>query len=354
MFKGKNILITGGTGSLGKVLLKRLISQKENGPNKIVIFSRDEAKQHFLRLEYLGEENATDEVIYNNFKNKVQFVIGDIRNPRSVSKVLKGIDIVFNTAALKQVPSCEYFPYEAVQTNIIGAENIVNAIIENDLPIETVVGISTDKAAKPVNVMGMTKAIQEKIFEAANLYAPQTRFIKVRYGNVLSSRGSVIPLFHGQIKKNAPITITTADMTRFLLSLEQAIDVIFAAFEHGKRGETFIPKIPSANIVNIAKALIGDRDIEIKITGIRPGEKVHEILISEEEAARVNEVKTENGDYYIIGPILPELSEGKYGCLEGEYSSGGSVMNLIETVELLKLNRLMTEDCRVENGELLV
>ena len=207
-----------------------------------------------------------------------------MRDFHSLAAVLRDADVVFNAAALKQVPTCEYFPYQAVSTNIGGPENIVRAIQEHHLPIETVVGISTDKACKPVNVMGMTKAIQERIFIQANMRCPQTRFICVRYGNVLASRGSVIPFFHEQIRNGGPVTITTSDMTRFLLSLDEAVDTIFAAFRRAGRGETYIPRVPSAKVTDIAAALIGDRPIQTIITGIRPGEKIHEILVSEEEA----------------------------------------------------------------------
>src|SRR5215203_816421 len=280
MLTGKRVLVTGGTGSLGKVLVRRLLSGEMGVPKQITVFSRDEAKQHSMRLAFQRLRIATDEVIYHNFERLLQFRIGDVRDPHSVTTALREADVVFNAAALKQVPSCEYFPYEAVQTNITGAENIIRAIRENGLKIDTVVGVSTDKACKPVNVMGMTKAIQERVFTSANLTCPYTRFVCVRYGNVLASRGSVIPLFHEQIRSGGPLTITTTDMTRFLLSLEEAVDTVFAAIRGGRRGETYIPRVPSARVVDVARALIGDRDIETVVTGIRPGEKVHEILIS--------------------------------------------------------------------------
>jgi UDP-glucose 4-epimerase len=235
MLSGKRIVVTGATGSLGKVLVRRLLSGELGRPSKIIVFSRDEAKQHSMRLAYQRRETATDEVIYHNFEELLQFQIGDVRDYHSVSAVLRNADVVFNAAALKQVPTCEYFPYEAVQTNIGGAENIVRVIRENQLPVETVVGVSTDKACKPVNVMGMTKAIQERIVIRANLDCPNTRFICVRYGNVLASRGSVIPLFHHQIRQGGPVTVTTTEMTRFLLSLEQAVDTIFAAVQYAQR-----------------------------------------------------------------------------------------------------------------------
>ena len=188
-FQNKRILITGGTGSLGKVLVRRLLSGELGTPRKVIVFSRDEAKQHAMRVDYMNKANATDEVIYQNFKELLEFRIGDVREFHSVASALTEADVVFNAAALKQVPTCEYFPYQAVLTNIAGPENIVRAIQELSLPIETVVGISTDKACKPVNVMGMTKAIQERLFIQANMRCKDTRFICVRYGNVITSRG---------------------------------------------------------------------------------------------------------------------------------------------------------------------
>lgn len=351
LFEDKVVVITGGTGSLGKVLTRSLLSGDAGIPKKIIIFSRDEAKQHFMRVEYQQKKRVTDEIIYHNFEQLLEFRIGDVRDYHSVCSVLKGADIVVNAAALKQVPSCEYFPFEAVQTNITGAENIIQAIRENNLEVETVVGVSTDKACKPVNVMGMTKAIQERIFIAANITVPETRFICVRYGNVLASRGSVIPLFHEQIKNGGPVTITTEDMTRFLLPLERGVDTIFAAIERAHPGETYVPKIPSARIVDVAKALIEDRAVKLVVTGIRPGEKVHEILISDEEAWHT----FERGDYYAIKPMLPELIKEEPGlkALHKEYSSGDSLMTLEETRQLLERHNLMVGQEIVEEGEFL-
>ncbi len=339
MLTDKRIVITGGTGSLGKVLLRRLLSGEMGKPKKIIIFSRDEAKQHALRVEYMQRCSATDEIIYRNFEQLLEFRIGDVRDFHSVSEVLRGADVVFNAAALKQVPTCEYFPFEAVKTNIEGPENIVRAIREHDLPVETVVGISTDKACKPINVMGMTKAIQERIFIRANLEFDSTRFICVRYGNVLASRGSVIPLFHEQITNGQQVTITTPDMTRFLISLNQAVDTIFAALRQANRGETYIPRIPSARVVDIASALIGERPVKMIITGIRPGEKIHEILVSEEEAHRT----VRRGDYNVILPILPELQgyEGMGPTLGSEYSSADNLLSIDETKALLEAHGLM-------------
>lgn len=351
MLTGKTILVTGGTGSLGKVLIRRLLSGEMGSPKKIIVFSRDEAKQHEMRVDFLKKSAVTDEVIYNNFRRMLDFRIGDVRDFHSVSRVLQNVDVVFNAAALKQVPSCEYFPYEAVKTNISGPQNIVRAISEHNLPVETVVGISTDKACKPVNVMGMTKAIQERIFIRANLESEHTRFICVRYGNVLASRGSVIPLFHELIRNGGPVTITTADMTRFLLSLDNAVDVIFSAVKEANRGETYIPRVPSANVTDIADVLIGDRPIEKVITGIRPGEKIHEILVSEEEAHRT----IKRGNYYVILPILPEIRgdtvEGE--VLGQEYSSADAIMSKDEVRVLLESYNLLLDGNSIQDGELI-
>jgi FlaA1/EpsC-like NDP-sugar epimerase len=351
MFTNKRILITGGTGSLGKVLVRRLLTNEMGRPRKIIIFSRDEAKQHFMRLDYLHKRVSTDEVIYHNLDQILEFRIGDVRDYFSVAGALQDADIVFNGAALKQVPTCEYFPYQAVMTNISGPENIVRAIEDLRLPVETVVGISTDKACKPVNVMGMTKAIQERIIIQANIRCPKTRFICVRYGNVLASRGSVIPLFHEQIKNNGPVTITTPEMTRFLLSLDQAVDTIFAAVKGSRPGETYIPRVPSAKVTDIAAALVGERKIKMVFTGIRPGEKLHEILVSEEERFRTADRKK----FYAIAPILPELqTKGKIKSpLKNEYSSASSVMTLEQVAALLKKQKLMVEDVIDNEQELL-
>lgn len=352
IFEDKRILITGGTGSLGKTLTRRLLESKLGKPKKIIIFSRDEAKQHQMRMFYKNRKFATDEIIYHNFDQLVEFHIGDVRDFNSVAAVLSNVDMVFNTAALKQVPICEYFPYEAVKTNIMGPENIIRAISQYRLPVETVVGVSTDKACKPVNVMGMTKALQERIFIQANNSCPWTRFICVRYGNVLASRGSVIPLFCEQILSGGPVTITTPDMTRFLLSLDQAVDTIFAAVRGAKRGETYIPYVPSSNIVDIADVLIGDRNIEKKNIGIRPGEKIHEILISEEESHR--SIKRE--DYYVILPIIPELKDPKQAeivLLDKEYSSADNVVSVEETKNILCKNKLLIEDIEPYREEIL-
>ncbi len=354
IFEGKSILVTGGTGSMGKTFVRRVLSGAHGTPRQVVVLSRDEAKQHEMRMDYLHKRVATDEVIYRNFNNVLVFRIGDVRSYSDVCAAIKKVDIVVNAAALKQVPTCEYFPVQAVLTNCMGAANIVRAIEENGYPVETVVGVSTDKACKPVNVMGMTKSVQERIFTAANISMPQTRFICVRYGNVLASRGSVIPLFISQIKNGGPVTVTVPEMTRFLITLEEAVDTVMAAIEHAAPGDTFIPIAPSATVINIAKALVGDRNIDIQITGIRPGEKMHEVLISEEEVHHC----ARRGDYYAISAMLPELTNGKTfdgpDLLNGEYSSGGQILNLEETHALLKRHQLSVEDVRLSStGELL-
>jgi UDP-glucose 4-epimerase len=301
----KRILITGGTGSLGKVLTRRILSGQLGTPQSVVVFSRDEAKQHEMRMEYLNRRSVTEDVMYHNFERTLQFKIGDVRDFHSVAQALTNVDIVVNAAALKQVPACEYFPYEAVRTNIEGAENIVRAIKELRLNIETVVAISTDKACKPTNVMGMTKAIQERIFLTANIDCPKTRFVAVRYGNVLASRGSVVPLFLDQIEAGGPITLTDKKMTRFLLTLDQAVDTVFEAMQFAEAGETYIPKIKAALIVDVVNALVGKKKIEVKETGVRPGEKLHEVLVSQEESLRT----ISRGDYFAIKSILPEVSK---------------------------------------------
>jgi UDP-glucose 4-epimerase len=305
LLEGKRILVTGGTGSLGKALVRRLLTGEVGRPVKIVVFSRDEAKQHDMRLEYLQRQAATDDIIYQNSKELLTFCIGDIRDFSSVLQAVRKADVVFHTAALKQVPTCEYFPFEAVQTNILGAQNLARAIRENDTSVELVVGVSTDKACKPINVMGMTKALQERIIIQANLECSSTRFTCVRYGNVIASRGSVVPLFLDQIRAGGPLTITLKEMTRFLLAMDQAVDTIFVAVRSGLPGETYVPRVPSARVVDIAEVLINGRGIPITYVGIRPGEKVHEILVSEEECHRT----IERDDYYVICPILPELNK---------------------------------------------
>ena len=342
ILEGKSVLVTGGTGSLGRALVRRILSGEQGTPSKVLVMSRDEAKQHAMRVAYLNRQVTTDEVIYHNFEKSLEFRIGDVRSYADVCSALRGVDVVANAAALKQVPTCEYFPSQAVATNCRGPENIVRAIREHGYPIETVVGISTDKACKPVNVMGMTKAIQERVFMAANVLIPETRFLCVRYGNVLSSRGSVIPLFHQQIRAGGPITITSKRMTRFLLSLDEAVDVVFEALHGAKRGETYVPILRAARVLDIARAMIGERtDLELEEIGVRPGEKLNEVLVSEEECHHV----VRRGDYYVILPLLPELRNGTLAepALEHEYSSADDLLDAESTARLLADHGLLTD-----------
>jgi len=335
IFEGKSILVTGGTGSMGRALVRRLLAGDVGTPSKVIVLSRDEAKQHAMRCEFLHKSVTTDEVIYKNFKNTLEFRIGDVRSFDDVCSAVRDADIVVNAAGLKQVPTCEYFPDQAVRTNCLGATNIVRAIRQCDLNVDAVIGVSTDKACKPISVMGMTKAIQERIFISANVLIPNTRFICVRYGNVLASRGSVIPLFLDQIENGGPVTVTEPDMTRFLLSIDDAVDLVFAAITNANRGEIYVPDLPSATIMDLARALIGERDIDIETVGVRPGEKMHEILISEEERRHVVRVSEK---YFAILPMLPELRTegGQLLDMPAEYSSADAVIDLSATAALLE------------------
>ena len=285
VLNNKNILITGGTGSFGHQMIKELMPYK---PKVIRIFSRDEDKQHSMKME-LAEEPL--------FK-KIEFLIGDVREYDRLYAITKDIDIVFHAAALKQVPTVEFHPYEAVKTNIIGAYNVVKASVARN--VKNVVAISTDKAVKPVNAMGMTKALQEKIILSDDLTKDKTKFCCVRYGNVLGSRGSVIPLWNSKIEQNKPLSVTHPDMTRFLLTLSDAIDLVFYSLKHGKGGEIFVKKAPGAKMINLAKAYAelktGKKNYPLEYVGIRAGEKIDEILVSHEEMRHAQEGK----DHFII------------------------------------------------------
>ena len=341
MVTDKRVLVTGGTGSIGTLLVTRLLSGEMGLPRQIVVFSRDEAKQHAMRLALARRETATDDVIYEQ-RGRVRFHIGDVADYHAVCDAVRQADIVLHAAAMKQVPTCEYFPFEAVRTNVIGTEHIVRAIREHGYPVEAVVALSTDKACKPVNVMGMTKALQERVLMKANLDCPGTRFVIARYGNVLASRGSAIPLFHSQIRHGGPVTLTTPEMTRFLMTLDEAVNVVFEAARHGHPGETYVPRVPAARVVDIAAALIGDRDVAMTFSGVRPGEKTHEILVSEEEAPRT----VERGRYRVILPLLPQLRRdvAEPGFAGREDSSTDALLSRAEVEALLRRQRLMVED----------
>jgi UDP-glucose 4-epimerase len=322
---GKRILVTGGTGSLGQRVVKRLLQGGDVGrPARITVLSRDEAKQHDMRLRFLQKPAATDDVIYQHARDLLAFHIGDVRDVATMTEAVREADIVIHAAALKQVPTCEYFPLEAVRTNVLGADALVRATMAAGAQVEAVVGISTDKACKPINVMGMTKAVMERVLVEANLRQPSTRFVAVRYGNVVASRGSVVPLFLEQIAKGGPVTITTEDMTRFLLTLDRAVDTVMAALTGARPGEIYVPRVPAARMVDLADVLVAGRDIPITVTGIRPGEKVHEIMVSDEECPRT----VERGGYYVICPMLPELTpEPARGALASEYSSSAVTLD---------------------------
>jgi FlaA1/EpsC-like NDP-sugar epimerase len=333
MLDGKRVLVTGGTGSLGKAVVRRLLTGELGKPDRVVVFSRDEAKQHEMRMQWLNRGAATDEVIYRDYRNVLEFRIGDVRDFESIYAAVASADVVFHAAALKQVPSCEYVPMEAIKTNVLGAANVVRAIQSPSTHVEVAIAISTDKACKPVNVMGMTKALQERIFITANLGQSKTRFLCVRYGNVISSRGSVVPLFLEQIERGGPVTVTEEKMTRFLLTLDTAVDTVFDAARFGLAGETYIPKLPSAYVMDVARALVGERRVSIEVVGVRPGEKVDEVMVSEEEIART----IERDRYYVIRPLLPELAgeRSPKPARTTEYSSREASLDITAIRELL-------------------
>ena len=294
MFKDKVLLITGGTGSFGNAVLRRFL---KNDIGEIRIFSRDEKKQDDMRK------------IYNN--PKLKFYIGDVRDYNSVMDVMRGVDFVFHAAALKQVPSCEFYPVQAVYTNILGTENVLNAAIASK--VKKVVCLSTDKAAYPINAMGMSKALMEKVIVAKgrNLKDDETTICLTRYGNVMASRGSVIPLFIDQIRNERPITITDPNMTRFMMSLDQAVDLVLFAFKNGKNGDLFIQKSPAATIGVLAdtiKNIFKRPEHEVKIIGTRHGEKLYEVLMTKEEKVRAMDM----GEYFRVPADGRDLNYSKY------------------------------------------
>lgn len=273
---GKHVLVTGGTGSFGNHIINELIRLQAE---QIIVMSRDEKKQYDMQHLYQEHQN-------------LRFVLGDVRDFERLREVLKGVNIVFHAAALKQVPHCEYAPMEAIKTNVIGAENVRRSAIESG--VDVVIAISTDKAVKPVNVMGMSKALQERIMIHPDPIPHHTRFVCVRYGNVLGSRGSVVPLFHQKILDGKPLTITHSEMTRFLLTLKTAVQLVFTAMVEGANGELWVRKMPSSKVTDLARVLAygmtGKNDYPQEVKGIRPGEKIHEVLVSEEEMVRAIEM----------------------------------------------------------------
>ena len=328
MFVDKTLMITGGTGSFGNAVLKRFL---ETGVKEIRIFSRDEKKQEDMR------------VAFNN--PKLKFYIGDVRDYDSIHDAMKDVNYAFHAAALKQVPSCEFYPMEAVRTNVLGAENVMNAAITNN--VERVIVLSTDKAVYPINAMGLSKAMMEKLMVAKSRMRSEgeTVLCATRYGNVMASRGSVIPLFVGQLKEGKPITITDPAMTRFLMSLEDSVDLVLHAFEHGRQGDIFVQKAPASTIEVLAQALkeLFDKKNEIRVIGTRHGEKLYESLVSREELAKAEDM----GQCYRIPADNRDLNYGKF-TVDGEmkiasfedYTSHNTTRLDVESVKnlLLKLD----------------
>jgi UDP-glucose 4-epimerase len=325
MFKNKTLLITGGTGSFGNAVLKRFLNTEIA---EIRIFSRDEKKQDDMRHKLQSD--------------KVKFYIGDVRDFHSINSAMRGVDYVFSAAALKQVPSCEFYPLEAVKTNVMGTENTLNAAITNG--VKNVVVLSTDKAVYPINAMGMSKALMEKVAvaKARTIERGSGPVICVtRYGNVMASRGSVIPLFRDQIKAGRPLTLTDPDMTRFMMSLDDAVDLVLFAFKNGVGGDTFVQKAPAATIKVLAEAIktIFKADTEIKVIGTRHGEKKHETLLNREELVHAEDLK----DYYRVPSDTRDLNYGKYFeqgegkvSVEEDYTSGNTrQLNKDEMIEML-------------------
>jgi UDP-glucose 4-epimerase len=292
MFSNDSILITGGTGSFGNAVLRRFLDSRLR---EIRIFSRDEKKQDDMRKRYNSP--------------KLKFYIGDVRDPQSVMNAVRGVDHIYHAAALKQVPSCEFHPLEAVKTNVLGTENVLEAAIQ--CGVKRVVVLSTDKAVYPINAMGISKAMMEKVAVAKSRSSAQTVINVTRYGNVMASRGSVIPLFIEQIRAGKPITITDPSMTRFMMTLDDAVDLVLYAFEHGQPGEIFVQKAPAATIEVLAKALtalVGKPEHEVRVIGTRHGEKLFEALLSREEMVAAEDL----GGYYRVPPDLRDLNYGKF------------------------------------------
>ena len=298
IFKDKTLMITGGTGSFGNAVLNRFL---RTDIGEIRIFSRDEKKQDDMRHEY--------QVKCPEFASKIKFFIGDVRNLQSCRNAMPGVDYIFHAAALKQVPSCEFFPMEAVKTNVIGTDNVLTAAIE--AKVGAVICLSTDKAAYPINAMGITKAIEEKIAVAKSRYSGDTKICCTRYGNVMCSRGSVIPLWIDQIRNGHSVTLTEPNMTRFIMSLEEAVDLVLFAFENGQNGDILVQKAPACTIQTQAEAvceLFGGKKEDIRVIGIRHGEKIYETLLTNEECAKAEDM----GDFYRVPADNRTLNYDKY------------------------------------------
>ena len=292
MFTGKTLMITGGTGSFGNAVLRRFL---DAGLKEIRILSRDEKKQDDMRKRY---DNP-----------RLKFYVGDVRDYRSVLNAMRGVDFVFHAAALKQVPSCEFHPLEALKTNVLGTENVLEAAIATD--VKRVICLSTDKAVYPINSMGISKAMMEKVAVAKSRNSPETTICATRYGNVMASRGSVIPLFVEQIRSGRPITLTDPEMTRFMMTLDDAVDLVLYAFEHGNSGDIFVQKAPAATIRTLAQALrelLGTPEHDVRVIGTRHGEKLYEVLLSREEMVAAEDL----GGYYRVPPDLRDLNYGKF------------------------------------------
>lgn len=325
VFENKTLLITGGTGSFGNAVLRRFL---DSDIKEVRIFSRDEKKQDDMRHEYQAK---MPEVAH-----KIKFFIGDVRNLQSCKNAMPGVDYIFHAAALKQVPSCEFFPMEAVKTNVIGTDNVLTAAIEAG--VKAVICLSTDKAAYPINAMGITKAIEEKIAVAKSRYSGSTKICCTRYGNVMCSRGSVIPLWIDQIRHDNPITLTEPNMTRFIMSLEEAVDLVLFAFEHGQNGDILVQKAPACTIQTQAEAvceLFGGKKEDIKVIGIRHGEKMYETLLTNEECAKAEDM----GDFYRVPADNRSLNYDQFftegdakRCELSEFNSDNTCrLNLEET-----------------------
>jgi FlaA1/EpsC-like NDP-sugar epimerase len=326
---GKTVLITGGTGSLGTALVQRLLSGQHGLPMMISILSRDEFKQFHLRR--LLERKYADSPC------RLRFQLGDIRDIGAVQQAVRSADIVFHAAALKQVPQCEFNPIEAVQTNVMGLVNLVRAAALRASPVEAVIAASTDKACHPINVLGMTKGLQERILVAAGADAGATRFMSARYGNVLASRGSVIETFRAQIVEGGPITLTSRAMTRFAVTLEDAVDALIALYRFGRHGEIFVPPAPGMRIETLAECLIGNRTMPIIETGLRPGEKIHESLVNEDELP----LTSARDGYYVIAPMFEAPNDSSRPALDRPFRSNQKLLDHAAVETLLRRNGLL-------------